>query len=447
MKNWTKVVSLLAGAAILVSMAACNLVTVDENKDKEQVVATVNGVELLKKTYFDAYDGMAYAYQMMGMQPDDTLKTQALDAIVQQEVLNQKAKEGGYDKLTDEETADVQKQYDDALNQFKEGFREDVKTELGEGATDDAIEKSLQERVDVELKNQGVDLDNFKKELTNEKIRQKQQTAFNETVTIDDNDIKAWYDKELETQRASVKENPANFENLSPQIVVPEGYFYVKHVLLSIDEETNTKITELQTSRDPLATELGNLTISDADPATTPQQKAENTTKRADVMKQINDIDKQINDLKAPLNSKAQEVMTKVRSGADFDALITEYGQDPGMATSPQGYLISAKSTTYVQAFTDAAAKLAKVGDVSEPVWSEFGIHIIKRVGDLNPGEKTFDEVKEDARQIVLTQKQTEAWTKQIEDWTTAAKVEKFPDRLDDNRADYNKDQEAADAE
>ncbi len=46
-------------------------------------------------------------------------------------------------------------------------------------------------------------------------------------------------------------------------------------------------------------------------------------------------------DKKAEARKKAEEALAKARSGADFDQLITEYNEDPGMASSPKGYVFT----------------------------------------------------------------------------------------------------------
>ena len=92
------------------------------------------------------------------------------------------------------------------------------------------------------------------------------------------------------------------------------------------------------------------------------------------------------------------EVEEKLAAGEDFDALMEQYGQDPGMQTSPakeNGYPVSADSTNWVTEFRDAAMALENVGDVSEPVRSEYGIHIIKYVSDAVEGEVGLDAVRD----------------------------------------------------
>ncbi len=72
----------------------------------------------------------------------------------------------------------------------------------------------------------------------------------------------------------------------------------------------------------------------------------------------------------------AEEVLTKAKAGADFDTLVKEYGEDPGMEQSPDGYTFT--KGTMVAEFESASYALA-VGEVSDLVESSYGWHIIKK--------------------------------------------------------------------
>ena len=75
----------------------------------------------------------------------------------------------------------------------------------------------------------------------------------------------------------------------------------------------------------------------------------------------------------------AEEVLKKAKDGEDFSKLITEYGWDPGMETSPDGYYIT-KNTSLVQEFKDASFAL-KENEISDLVENtSYGWFIIKRL-------------------------------------------------------------------
>ena len=63
----------------------------------------------------------------------------------------------------------------------------------------------------------------------------------------------------------------------------------------------------------------------------------------------------------------------------NFDELMAEYSEDPGSETSPEGYTFKHNDGTMMQEFDDGGWAL-EVGQVSEPVKTSYGYHIIKRV-------------------------------------------------------------------
>ena len=89
--------------------------------------------------------------------------------------------------------------------------------------------------------------------------------------------------------------------------------------------------------------------------------------------------------------TKATELRKKIEGGADFAALATAESDDSGSAAKG-GDLGYFKHGQMVPTF-DQAAFAMKVGDLSEPVKSQFGFHIIKvEAHDF----KSFDEVRPD---------------------------------------------------
>ncbi len=74
---------------------------------------------------------------------------------------------------------------------------------------------------------------------------------------------------------------------------------------------------------------------------------------------------------------KAETVVRRANSGASFDKLIEEYGQDPGMKSSPDGYVFTYGEM--VKPFEEATYALAE-NKISDIVETDYGYHIIKRL-------------------------------------------------------------------
>jgi len=89
----------------------------------------------------------------------------------------------------------------------------------------------------------------------------------------------------------------------------------------------------------------------------------------------------------------AQAARAKLAAGADFPALAKEVSEDP-TAASNGGRLSWFPRGAMDPAFELAAFGLRNPGDLSEPVLSSFGYHIIRFEGRKPAHQLQFDEVK-----------------------------------------------------
>lgn len=85
---------------------------------------------------------------------------------------------------------------------------------------------------------------------------------------------------------------------------------------------------------------------------------------------------------RAAAMAKAQEVTQRARSGEDFAALAREFSEDPG-SKSRGGYLGYIKGGRLIYPFEKVAFAM-NAGEISEPVETRFGYHVIK-VHDVRP--------------------------------------------------------------
>jgi peptidyl-prolyl cis-trans isomerase C len=89
----------------------------------------------------------------------------------------------------------------------------------------------------------------------------------------------------------------------------------------------------------------------------------------------------------------AQETRAKVLAGADFNVLAKEVSEDPTSLRN-SGRLDYFDKAQMDPSFSGAAFALVNVGDVSEPIRSSFGYHLIRLEGRHPAGVRTFDQVK-----------------------------------------------------
>lgn len=80
---------------------------------------------------------------------------------------------------------------------------------------------------------------------------------------------------------------------------------------------------------------------------------------------------------KAEAKARAAEALAKIRGGTPFEDVVKDYSDDTG-SVDRMGSLGKFRRSDMDPAFAAAAFALA-VGQVSDPVETPFGFHIIKR--------------------------------------------------------------------
>jgi foldase protein PrsA len=74
---------------------------------------------------------------------------------------------------------------------------------------------------------------------------------------------------------------------------------------------------------------------------------------------------------------EVKAVLDKLKAGADFDAMMKEFSEDPGSANSGRSYKVAPDAQLVIE-FKQLGMRL-KIGEVGV-VESDFGFHIMKRV-------------------------------------------------------------------
>ena len=117
--------------------------------------------------------------------------------------------------------------------------------------------------------------------------------------------------------------------------------------------------------------------------------------------------------------AEAREILEKIKRGEDFAALARKYSNDPGSAKKG-GDLGYFSTGSMVEPFEKAAFGL-KVTELSEPVKTPFGYHIVK-VTDARLRKFTGEE--KDIEKAALAEKQEKAFRKWFSELKSKAKVE-----------------------
>lgn len=197
-------------------------------------------------------------------------------------------------------------------------------------------------------------------------------------VKLTDDEVKAYYDEHAK-------------EFMTPDQVIID---YVELKKASFFDQVAVKDEDLQAAYQK---EIANLSE---------QRRA------AHILIEVND-----KTTEAQAKAKIDEVQARLAKGEKFEALAKEFSQDPGSANNG-GDLGYAGPGVYDPAFEKALYSLGK-DQVSEPVRTDFGYHLIKLLGVEAPEVPTLASLKEkltrELKAAQVEQRFVEA-TKQLED-------------------------------
>jgi parvulin-like peptidyl-prolyl isomerase len=110
----------------------------------------------------------------------------------------------------------------------------------------------------------------------------------------------------------------------------------------------------------------------------------------------------------------ADQIYSQLESGANFAVLAKRYSKDPGSAAN--GGKLSVTKGQTVPEFDKTAFALKK-GELSKPVKTQYGYHVIQALSDVKPATSTpLSKVKDSIRQQLEQQQKNEAMTKWVTD-------------------------------
>lgn len=441
--------------AVLVLGTACSASNTS-SADTKTVIIEVAGKTFTKAQVENATQNvmsyMSYQYSMYGIAYDTTdatviasAQSTAIQLLVQSAVSEQKIKDLGFDVFTDAELADLQKSADETYQGYVDIVKKNyfADTTLTGDALTTAVEAKMTE---LGYPDKAATLENTKYSKTQERLK----TSVIKDVSVTDADIQTEYDSKVEAAKASyttsLPQYATDVANGNMIYYHPAGYRYVKNLLIKFTDADSKIISDLQAQitakKDDLDTNTSMIAavptdaISNSDTDVTTRLSKLNDAK-ATLESEIADLNTQLTAAQekgyTDIQATVDEITAKLTSGTDFDALLTQYGQDTGMQSEPdktEGYLVCKGDTRYVTEFTDAAMAIAKVGDVSAPFHTQFGTHIVKYVSDLAEGAVPLADIKDAVSKELLTTKQDDLFNTTLNQWVTDANAKIYTDRM-----------------
>lgn len=402
-----KIISILTAAALLLGITGCSSETLKTGSLVAWSKADVPEKERLNILYEEFEKEYLFTLDYNNIDAkDNTLeefrkkyRESVINNLVTEKILLYVAWENGIDAstLTSEQLSTVEKTVQAGLESWYDSFKSQAQSELGSNATEQEIRTRSIELFREYLKGFNLTEDDFYTWETNIQIKQLLYDKLLGDIDVTQEEIEAMYQNILKEAKDAYESSPAYYEQYDEYqyFFIPEDSRLIKHILFMLDPEDINQIESLR--------EVGN-------------------DKKADAL---------LEEKLAEIKPKAEEVLKKLQDGADFDTLMKEHSQDPGLEAYPDGYLIVPNSTRWVESFYKTSISLEKVGDISGLVNSDYGYHIIQYAADRTLTDEDKKEGMEMAKSIALNQKRSEETSKLMNSWDERFKMEVDYEKLD----------------
>ena len=388
---------------------------------------------------------------------DTVYKQMIAEMLLQNAVLEAKAAELGLDQLDDETMAGL-------TEEAATNFESYVTSVWDYFASDDLTDEEIREDCVAYLESMGYTEDALLETLIDNYVSEQLYNYITADVTVTEEDIQAAFDELVAEQEASFADDSTyNTSRNNGDTIVwnPEGYRMVRHVLIKFTDDQATRYSELQDTLDTLNEELEALqtaaeeaaaatdeSTTEATDETAPEATAEATDETTgetaeateaparteeEINAEIADVEAELTALYEELLPTAQEVIDAFNSGTSFSDLIDQYNEDPGMENEPtatNGYAVSANSTAWDPAFTEGAMSIESIGEISEPVYGQNGIHIIYYDSDIPAGAVDLESVRAEIEESALNTKLNDTYDNTLAEWVEAVNPVYHYDRL-----------------
>jgi len=375
------------------------------------VVAEFDGGQLLSTEVIPVFNDHLTTQIFSGYSADevsDSVLQDVLTELTSQKLIAAKAAELGLDQVTDEERATVQAE---ATRRYNEQIGYFTAFVDKEGLTPDQIQAAAEKYMREEAH---ITEETLAAELLTELPAEKYYAHVTGDVTVSDADVQALYDERLAEQRAAFTEYPEEFEyaHSEGELVLYnlDGYRAVQNLQLSFANDEDAARAQALTDQ-----------LDRLDPM-----------KDADA-EQIKALEAELDPLYAPLEATAQEIADKLQAGENFATLMDQYGADAQMtkgALRDTGYYISDHSFLFSTEFIQGSMILDHPGQVSSPLRSGSGLHLVKYLKDVAPGEVSLEDVRDAVEAEALKAKRDAAYEEHVAALLDQSNVRYYPERL-----------------
>ena len=436
MKMMKRMLALLMMLAVVFTMTACKKeepATVQTNlsdttvPNASDVMLSVGGTALNRATYETYLKSLedyyaSYGYDVTDPELSQMLKQFALQTGVEYIVMDLKLVELGLAMTEEEQTAArtaAQEEWDATIQDGLAYYG------ITESSTEEERNATLLS-VLAELETMGYTEESYISDAVRYASYDKLVDYASQGVSVSDEDVVTYYNSLVEADKELYENDAAAYEQTqymnqmyimygmsdyaTPIYYKPAGYRLVTHILLEASEELLTAYVDLQA-----AYEEQQITLEEGGTVEGELVTAE-------------EIENARLAILANVQPTVDEINQKLAEGVAFADLIPLYTADTGMMDAESiaaGYEVHMDSTNWVIPFRDQSFTVDTIGDVTAPVVTDYGVHIIQYVADVPAGAvELTEEMQAYFHEVLLSNAISDAYSNAIAQWTSEAAVE-----------------------
>ena len=374
-------------------------------------LATVNGEPVMLS------EAQMMIPQLSDYMTDATDYQYVVDFLIRQRVMEKKIKDMGFDVFTQEEMDAFGK---DAQAQWEQGIEDYVSYYLSEDTQE--ARDALRVQAEAYYKAQSFGLEELTLSVKNRASIDRMSSYLVGGYEPTQEEIDAAFQQFGLSYQQNYENNVMAYEyntlyNQQTSWYTPVGYRGIIHILLQPDTALMDSYTQLSSAFEEQQSALGGQQAV-VDPAATatvsPAVSAEPVTQEM--------VDAARQAILDSVKAQTDEIYAKLAAGETFESLIAQYGKDPGMSDETSlkdGYMVHKDSVVWDLAFTAGAFsdKMAQVGDVSDPIVSANGVHILKYLRDVPSGLIMTDAIRAEIVDYLKSTKENAAYEEAYAIW------------------------------
>ena len=368
-----------------------------------------------------------------------TQKEATIERIIGVGLIEAKLEDAGQNDFTEEEEAILKENARNYYEQLWQGIWQKVE-ESGENFTEDQLSEFLEDS--------GYTVKAIYEEMKASERRFRAVRLFCPGLVITEDMIQEYYREQfLNPDRERYENNLDLYEEeilaqRNESFYTPEGYRGIKQILLSYPGEVERALRNERARVNLDVRQLSSAVQALVAAATTAETWEDMKDARASYDAADEEMNAALKDYTEKRKKRtepliqptAEAIRNEMEKSADFDSLIRKYSTDTSETNlGLTGYPFHPESKNWSKEVAEAARALEKPGDISQPVYSDLGVHILYYAAQIPGGEHVLTQEEEEMlRSSAMDYYQGLELDKLIEEWKKDYEIEVHPEYLED---------------